>query len=221
MSLESIREAYEDLSEREFRMLYMGEWVDSDGKVFHVRDDQFSQPKLDKRSKNGIYVMGLDVGTSHDYTVAYIGDASSGKFVDSLRVNGQGYPEIEDKIATLYKKWGATSVLMEGNGPGKPVADALRAAGLSVIDIHLSNKTKGEVIQNLERQIEHNRVHFLAKDNQLKRELKAYTRKMSPSGNVLYTAPANFFDDCVMAAAYTVYKMRSPGAIRTSTYASV
>ena len=221
MSAESIREAWEDLSEREFKMLYLGEWVDSEGKVFHVPDSLFSGERLKERSKNGMYVMGLDIGTSHDYTVAYIGDAANGKFVDGLRVNGLDYPTIEQRIIDLYRKWGCTSVLMEGNGPGKPVADALRAAGLSVVDIALSNKTKGEVIQNLERQVEHNRVTFLKGDNQLKREMKAYTRKVSPSGNVLYTAPANFFDDTVMAAAYTTYKMRSPGAIRVSSYAGV
>lgn len=221
MSLDSIREAWEDLTEREFRMLYLGEWVDSDGKVFHVTDGHFSAPRLSKPEKRGVYVMGLDIGTMHDYTVAYVGDAMSHKFVDSLRVNGLPYPEIEQKIIDLYRKWGCTNVLMEANGPGKPVADALRAARLSVTDLHLSNKTKGEVIQNLERNIEHNRVAFLKGDNQLKRELKAYTRKVSPSGNVLYTAPTNFFDDTVLAAAYTVYKMRNPGAIRTSSYASV
>lgn len=219
MSLESIREAYEDLTEREFRMLYLGEWVDSDGKVFHVKEEQFDSPMLKKREKNGMYVMGLDIGTMHDYTVAYIGDAKANKFVDGFRVNGLTYPDIEQRIIDLYRKWGASSVLMEANGPGKPVADALRLAGLSVTDMSLTNKLKSEVIQNLERQIEHNRVHFLKGDNQLKRELKAYTRKVSPSGNVLYTAPANFFDDTVIAAAYTVYKMRNPGRIRTSSYA--
>lgn len=221
MSIETIREAYETLTEREFRMLYLGEWVDADGRVFRATDLHFAAPVLDKPKRSGMYVMGLDVGTVHDYTVAYVGDAGSAKFAAGFRVNGLDYPSIEAKIVDLYKKFNCTGILMEANGPGKPVADALRAAGCLVTDVGLTAKTKGEVIQNLARLIEHNRVSFLAGDGQLKRELKAYSRKVSPSGNVLYTAPTNFFDDTVMAAAYCAYKMRNPGAIRITSYASV
>lgn len=220
ISQESIREAWETLTEREFRMLYLGEWVDSEGRVFHAKDLHFAAPALDEPARSGMYVMGLDVGTSHDYTVAYVGDAGTSKFVAGFRVNGLDYPSIEARVIALYKKFRCTGVLMEANGPGKPVADALRAAGLTVTDIALTAKSKGEVIQNLARLIEHNRVSFLAKDDQLKRELKAYSRKVSAAGNILYTAPTNFFDDTVMAAAYTAYKMRNPSAIRVSTYAT-
>ena len=216
---EEIRSAYEDMSDAEFRMLYLGEWVDVSGRVFKVDPERFVAPMLREPVRGRNYAMGLDVGSLHDYTVAYIGDLGSKKFVHRLRMNGD-YTTIEPKIAALYRLFHCESITMESNGPNKPVIDHLRAENLVIQDMHLGGRNKGELIQNFERLNEHNSITFLKGDEQLQREMRSYKRKVSPSGNIQYSAPTNFFDDSVMAAAYLALKMRSPGTVRSSSYGS-
>lgn len=218
---ETVIEARETMTADEFKMLYLGQWITPSNRVFNsdAVDACFTAEYESKPQEGHTYIMGLDIGQMHDYTVAYIGDVETTKIVAGLRFTGKFYPDAERELLALHKHWNVNAVLMEANGPGKPLADYMRASGVAVNDVHIASKKKGEVIQTLARDIEHTRIG-LPPDPQLKRELKAYSRKVSERGIIVYTAPTNFFDDCVMAAAYTAYLMRFPGTARTSSYAT-
>ena len=57
-------------------------------------------------------------------------------------------------------------------------------------------------------EIEHKRVQFLKNDTQLYKELGLYEDKVISGGAIKYSAPAGYFDDCVIAAALAIDKLK-------------
>ena len=57
-------------------------------------------------------------------------------------------------------------------------------------------------------EIEHKRVHFLKEDTQLYKELGLYEGKVISGGAIRYSAPSGYFDDCVIAAALAIDKLK-------------
>lgn len=86
-------------------------------------------------------------------------------------------------------------------------------------DYTFNNKSKGELVSTLAREIEHKRIIFPKEDAQLLRELQAFTRSVTKSGNVQYAAPVNSNDDCVMAAGLACLEARTTGLTNISNYA--
>ena len=78
--------------------------------------------------------------------------------------------------------------------------DHLREEGLNIIPFLTSNKSKQEIIQNLQVAFEQNSIKVL-NDRQLKNELLNYEEKRTQSGAYIYNAPKGQHDDCVMALA--------------------
>ena len=227
MDWETIEAAREQLTEREFKMLYLGEWVDNDGKVFRKVDSVFTGRLYDSREdfekehgREGNFIVSLDVAKHHDYTVMYAMDVDTGTIVARDRFNGIDYPIVRERAEDMRKKWNAGYIHMDVEGVGEPVADEMRRLDIPVIGYRFGVKSKAKLIANLAREIEHGRVVFPVEDTQLRRELKAYERKVTPAGNIQYTAPVNFFDDTVIAVALAVLRTRYTGPSITGSYAT-
>ncbi len=208
ISPRGIRLAREQLSDDEFRMLLLGQWVALGGEVFpsfrHCFDvDGWAEPAEGKP-----YVMGLDVAKERDYTVAYVADAESKTVVQRLRVNKLDYPDVEQAVYDLYRRYHCRVLHADDTGVGKPLTDYLRRRGVVVRGFTFSSKTKTQLVQNLNRMLQHGELHLPRADGQLLRELGAYRRKVTAAGNVQYAAPANYFDDCVMALGLVALTLR-------------
>jgi len=80
------------------------------------------------------------------------------------------------------------------------VIDHLREEGLNIIPFLTSNKSKQEIIQNLQVAFEREEIRVLD-DDYLKHELLSFESKRLVSGGFQYKAPAGGHDDCVMALA--------------------
>lgn len=210
ISLDGIRYARAEMSDDEFRMLLLGQWVRASGEVFtdykecFDRDD-FVEPKL-----NHHYIAGLDIAKERDYTVAYVADATTNEIVQRYRVNRLNYPDLEEQLHGLFRRYRCEVVLADDTGVGNAVVDHLRRLGTPVRGYTLgTNKAKAQLIQNLNRMLQHREVHLPVKDRQLDRELGAYKRLgVSPTGAVTYGSPTNFFDDCVIALALVGWLLR-------------
>lgn len=223
MKPNTIKEAREgNMTEEAFRMLYLGQWIQLDNKVFRRKDvdsaDREEELKSPRPGKT--YVMGLDVAQTHDYSVVYVGEAETKKIVYKWRKSGLDYTIVEDMAAEIYNKFKCKSVMLEANGPGRPVADHLRKLGCYVIDPFLGNKNKSNYIESLAADLQFGRIALPQGDRQLERELKAYSRKSTPSGNLVYGAPEGYFDDTVIALMYTAHQMRTAGPSVIERYAS-
>lgn len=212
ITLEEIAEARQTMSEREFRMLYLAQWVDVDGRVFRKFRDCFSDQYewLTQPEQGHTYVMSLDLAKADDYTVAYVADACHNRVVAKLRLNRLSYTEVEERVAWLYHHFGCQTVHADTTGVGEPVADALRDKhGLSVRPFIFTNKSKAELVSNLNRMLEHGELKIPAADHELVRELEVFQMKVTPSGNVIYTAPVNYFDDSVMSLGLLALLLRT------------
>jgi hypothetical protein len=218
-----IKEMKRDLTEIEFKQQILAEWAEAEGQVFHNVDECFTGGYEDYSEARGPYVMGLDLARKHDYTVAYVLDVSRMQIVHRYRVSGLDYDLVIPQVAEVYRRYHVQSVHMDATGVGEGVVPFLRRAGLSVSEFVFSGTSKGKLIATFNSEIEHGAVQFPPEDDQLRRELKLYESKISPSGVIQYSAPKGFYDDCVIAAALAVVKgmSRRPGGTHVVDYVSM
>lgn len=188
-----------DLTDDEFQRQYLAKWIEQDGQVFHNLDAVFSGVGgLPRSSQNN--VMGLDIGKLHDFTVAYIGDMKTGKFIAGDRFNGLDYTLAVPRIARMYRTYGCQYIIMDATGVGEAVYDMLRREGCVVIPFKFTNESKAGIVSTLVRECERGTVSFMKTDTVLRREMELFEAKVSGT-TVFYSAPHGYYDDCVMAAA--------------------
>lgn len=205
----------DDLTEQEFQQQYLAKWLDEDGAVFSNFERLFTSDGADCE---GPYLMGLDLGKMRDFTVAYVVDVKSGKFVDRLRFNKIDYVDQVPRIVQMYQKWGCRFVHMDANGVGQAPAEMLSRAGCSVLPFRWSNENKQALVATMVREVEKGNFTFLKDDDVLKREMTLFEAKITPSGVIKYEAPAGYYDDCVMAAALAIYKASANRTMGSSGY---
>ena len=152
--------------------------------------------------------MGLDIGKLNDYTVAYVVDIPSMSFVAMDRFSGLDYTVLVPRITNMFHAFNCQTIHMDASGVGEPVVDMLRREGCSVSPFKFSTASKATLISTLAAEIEHKRVHFLKDDEQLRKELNLYEGKVMAGGQIRYSAPVGYHDDCVIAAALTVSKAK-------------
>lgn len=194
-----------DLTDDEFERQYLAKWIEQDGQVFHNLDAVFSgRPGLPRPSQNN--AMGLDVGKLHDFTVAYIGDLRTGRFIAGDRFNGLDYTLAVPRIARMYRAYGCQYIYMDATGVGEAVYDMLRREGCVVIPFKFTNESKAGLVSTMVRECERGTVTFLETDTVLRREMELFEASVSGT-TVKYSAPRGYYDDCVMAAALLTARM--------------
>ena len=202
---EALEEFKQDLTEAQFKQQYLAEWVSDDQQVFKNIDTCFDPYR--PTPSTGPYIMGLDIGKVHDYTVAYILTTDM-QFVDRDRFNGLDYTLLGSRIAGLYKRYNCQTVHLDGSGVGEPVADILRREGCSVSSYKFTNESKARLISTMAAEVEHGRVRFMADDDVLKREMEIFESRLLPGGNVTFGHPTGYHDDCVLAAGLGIWKAK-------------
>lgn len=217
--VDTIIDARSTMTEAEFRKKYLGQWVDDGGMVFRNVDANFtgSLEWTEENAPKGPYVIGLDLAKHDDYTVAYVVERKTQRVVDRYRINRLDYTEVEDRVEELSHKWHAQGIMIDATRE-VAVADGLRKRNLIVWEFVFSEKSKAQLVTRLARELEHGRCILPTEDKQLQRELKAYMRVISKAGNVQYTAPVNYNDDCVMALGLALLKAKSLGAGVSQSY---
>ena len=194
-----------DLTDIEFRQQYLAEWVEQDGQVFKNLDHVFDTPW--GYGHQGQYnAMGLDIGKMHDYSVCYVGDINSSKFLARDRFVGLDYSVAVPRIAKMYRAYGCSAIVMDTTGGGIPVRDFLVSEGCHVIDYTYTAKSKEELILTFAREVERGLVHLPKDDKELRREMELFEATVIGT-RVSYNAPKGFHDDCVNSAALLVFLM--------------
>ena len=209
-----VEEARLEYPEVEFRQRFLAEWDEAEGKIFKNIDPCFDGAVADYESDRQ-YLMGLDIAKQHDYTVAYIIDIKDMSIVASDRFNGLSYTALGSRIASLYKQYNCQTIHMDATGVGEAAKDILIDEGCHITSFKFTNQSKAQLVNTLVAEVEHGRVHFPETDEQLRRELQLFEGKIMAGGNVHYSAPPGYFDDCVMAAGLAVLlaKQRQPRKI--------
>lgn len=181
ISLDEIRDARSGVTEDEFRMLYLGQWLRADGTVFRHFEDCFSGQWEEPRG-GGRYMLSLDLAKEQDYTVCYVWDLDTGAVVHEYRINRLDYTDVEDHVDDLYRRYKASYLVMDVLGPGEPVADALRRRNGNILirPFKANSRTKQQMISNLARMLEHQQITVPQDAVGLKAELSEFTSSVSP-----------------------------------------
>lgn len=213
-------DAYENMSEANFRMKYLGQWVDSEGQVFRNVDANFTGTYAGmKYDPKHTYGMGLDLAKHYDYTVGYVMDLLDKRIVARFRFNGMDYGKVEDLLIKWNRDWHLQWIHMDESAGFEAAGDLFRKRHLPVIGNRASTASKAKLIERLTSELEKQKLILPVEDKQLRAELKAFRKQVMSTGNVKYTAPVNFNDDCVIALALVTQMAGRSGKIGVGTWA--
>ena len=212
LSPEKLEEYRQILPTNQFKSEYMGEFLDDDGMVFtHFKEcieDNIIMPN-DK-----LYV-GIDWGngTDNDDTVISILN-QYGKQVYLSYFNNLTPTQQIDKIYSIIQPIENQIVVIqpELNSIGTPYTDLLKnrlqRKSIRVNGFDTTNKSKADIVANLQVAFEQEKIRILDDDKQM-RELGCYAAEYNPkTKNVSYNAPNGLHDDICIALmlSYDAYK---------------
>ncbi len=222
-----VDEAKKQIPERAFRQEYLAEFLQDGAGVFRgVRDcvlDGYGivndVPWAKKYPNNKIpdgerYLMGCDLGRSHDYTVITIID-SKRDLVYYDRFTGINWELQKKRIVKAAKTYNNSQALIDKTGLGNAVVEDLRKQ-MRATGFSFTHQSKEDIINSLSITIEERLIHY-PDIPQMLGELEAYDYEVSPTGIYTYGAPTGYYDDCVVALALanwqftTAYRLKRHG----------
>ena len=213
MSVNDIKSAKAQSTDREFRMLYMGEWVDDEGSFF-VDFDRAMLPDEPVFEKNHTYVMGVDFAAVEDYNAVIVADLSTRSCVFHRRWNKTDPLLTYEQISDIWEDWGKPKAYCDETGLGGIAMMAeLKERGIRCIPIKFGanqySNQKMEIYSRLAADLEHRRIMYPRSWEDLTRELKGFVYQKTPSGRITAAAAAGFHDDMVAALALVNEGLRS------------
>lgn len=202
VSIEEILEEKKN-NELKYRVEYAAEFIDDALTIFkNVKECTYYDMgvKDNKPDKNERYVMGVDIATKFDYTVAFV-MSSQKKIVDSFRINYTSYEFIKKCLKEMYDKWKPVNGFVEINH-NPSVYEDLKAQGCKRLQpIHTSYSSKKTMIEDLIVAFE-NKSISVPNLKYLEYELSTFTFTYNKtSQKITYNARAGYHDDSVMALA--------------------
>ena len=165
------------------------------------------------RTLNSQVIVGCDIAKHTDWTVLTAIDMDTGECLEMDRFNNLDWPFQKERIKAFVRKWDA-QLVMDATGVGDPIYDDLSGDLDFVLPVRFTPKTKTALVRGLMVAIEQKKVQWPKVWEILTAELKRYEYSMTAYGNVQYSAPSGYHDDCVMALALAVYGMEH-GVSRT------
>jgi hypothetical protein len=220
MKMETILEARSQIPEREFRMLYLGEWVDEEGQFFvnYVNAMVDSTPPYRPDYQ---YVMGLDLAIHDDFNVVIIADRATRTCLFKERWNNTDPTITYERIASIWERFGKPKIIADESGMGEPMIAELRRMGLKVRGIKFTVASKMPIMKQLQADLEHRRIMFPKDWDDVIRELKSYLYRSTPSGRLTAEAASGFHDDCITALALLNEGVRSDRTSGSGAYSYI
>jgi hypothetical protein len=194
----------ETMPELVFQQEFLARFIDSGGEVFQdirgVLDDCLKEPVSDHN-----YVMGLDLGRVHDFTVITIADVSTSKIVYFERFNKIDWDFQRTRISDVAKRYNDAVCYIDSTGLGDPIVEDLQRMDVICSPYKFTVQSKYNLVKNLNVMIRGKKV-AIPRVQVLIDELSAYTFKiMEESGLIRYGAPEGMHDDCVTSVMLTAW----------------
>jgi hypothetical protein len=195
-----VEDARRQLPDRVFRQEYLAEFIEDAGGVFRgAREAVDAGRSLSIEYQPGTsYTLGVDLARVEDFTVLTVLD-SQRRQVYFERFNQISWERQITAIDACAKRYHAR-VLVDSTGVGDPIFEQLRARGLNVEGVQLTNTSKEQIIDALAIAIEQSQIRLMDVTEQTN-ELLAYQYELTASRNVRMNAPAGMHDDTVIALA--------------------
>lgn len=201
------------IPERVFKQEYAGEFVEGAGQVFRRVRDVASLECIDTPSSGEIYVAGIDLAKTTDFTVVVVMD-SKRRVVAFDRFNKIDWSLQTQRIKAIFERFGVSVGYVDSTGLGEPVYEGLLHADIPVEGYKLTQASKSAAIDNLAMLFDTSAIQIPRPDiwPELIDELEAFEYSVTEKGNVSTGAPAGQHDDCVIALALAAWPLR-PTAI--------
>lgn len=190
----------EDLIQQE----YFCKFTESGASFFKRVDENIWDEPDWKPKELAMYQIGVDLAKFHDYTVITQFDLSTFRVLKQERFNQMDYNLQKAKIENIYLKSNRGRVIIDSTGVGEPVYDDLYARGIDVVPFRFNQKSRMDLLRNLQIRIEQDRIK-LPNDPVLIAELKSMQYALSPAGNLTVQVPDGLNDDCIMSLALAVW----------------
>ncbi len=171
-----------------------------------------------------MFILGADIGQAQDPTALAVVDVD---VVDEVLVRhlerlplGAPYPHVVSRLVELVQSLPGADLVVDATGPGRPVVDQIRAAGLDPVAVTITagkaatfdsgmwHVPKRELVRALVVAFEGDRLKVakgLRHAKALTGELQAFRRKVTGAGRAAYGATAGAHDDLVIAVALAVW----------------
>ena len=220
MGLEDVLDAQRRLTEREFAMLYLGQWVDEEGGVFQNYDGAFihesQTPKYDVAKR---YCMGIDLAIHDDFNVVFIAEATTRQVIGMWRWNREHESITYDRIVALWEDHGRPYAVADASGLGRPMVSELQNRDMQVAGLVITASNKLPMVKQLAADVEHRRIMFPPYPA-LTREMRAFMYHATSSGKLTARAASGYNDDTIMALVMLNEALRIGGGNSTTKPAS-
>lgn len=155
------------------------------------------------------YVIGWDPAKYNDYSVITIFDLNERRVVWWDRFHHVDYRQQVKRVVRIGKRFFNAFVLMDCTGVGDVILETLRAE-YGYCDGYLFNNTsKKDLIEELQLAIQDVAFKMPAIEVVIN-ELKEFMYKMTPSRNIVYSAPEGAHDDTVISLALALHAASLP-----------
>jgi hypothetical protein len=200
MDMDSVLQAKDNMTENEFRRLYGGEWVADDGAFFtSYKEAMFEHDaEFDPMRR---YVMSIDFAVENDYNVVLVGDVATRTVVHKERWNKTEPIDTYERILDIWIRWNRPRTVADNSGLGRPMVQELTNRGMPVIPFTWTASNKMPTLGKLAADLQHRRIMFPKKWDDLQREFRGFLRKRTPNGSLTASAASGFTDDIIMSLA--------------------
>ena len=214
-----IEEVRSTLPEDVFAQEYLGAFLDEAAGVFHNVEGCI-HGEFEPYDPLHRYVIGWDIAKSQDWSVVTVFDcdkygvAEGGSelirphVVHWERFNMLRYDIQIEKVSQIARQYGAY-ILLDSTGVGDPIYDMLQSKGVPCAPYIFTNRSKQQLIQNLQISLQTNSITY-PEIPVLLQELNAYQYSVSEAGAMKYSAPEGDYDDCVISLALGAWAALHP-----------
>lgn len=208
-----IEEAKKDMTEMMFTQEIMAEFLSEETGVFK-KIRQCIVGKYKEAVAGRLYVMGVDLARTVDFTVLTVMDSITREVVAWERFQDLAWTIQKLKVQELAARYGNALCVIDSTGIGDPIIEDMRNAGVSIWynedkpGFKFTNDSKNQLINNLAIAIEQRRITF-PNEQILVDELQAFEYQITDGGKIKYGAPDGKHDDCVISLALACWALKS------------
>jgi hypothetical protein len=208
----ALEQAKMEMPELTYRQEFLCEFLEDATGVFK-RIKQCIVGELSDPITGRMYVLGVDLAKSVDFTVLVVMDATTREVVAFERFQSTSWVEQKLRIQQIAHRYNNALTIIDSTGVGDPIVDDLRVSNISLFyeddrpGFKFTNESKKHLIENLAIAIEQRLITF-PKIDTLIQELMDYDFNILASGKITYGAPEGKHDDCVTALALACWAIR-------------
>ncbi len=189
-----------------FAQEYLAEFIADSGAVFRHILAAATATAQEIGNHTHRYVIGCDWAKYQDFSVFTVIDTATRELVHMARYNRLEYQYQMDRLLGLCELFCPVAVSSEETG-NVALQEQLRRleyfdrvqgkrTEIPLVDYKATNASKGELVQALALAFERKDIKIL-NDPVLIGELQAFKFERTDAGNLRYSAPEGFHDDCV------------------------